>query len=50
MAEAYVAVFGHRLYLETEDAQFVHHPWHTVGHHAEVFGAYEHAGGLGEQR
>ena len=48
MAELHLRVFRHRLEFEREDAQFVHHPRHTVGHHTQVLGTYEHTGGLGE--
>ena len=48
MAKAYLVVLRHRLYLQTQDAQLVHYPWHAVGHHTEVFGTYKHACCLGE--
>ena len=43
MTESYLVVLRHRLNLQAEDAQLVHHPWHTVGHHTEVFGTNEHS-------
>ncbi len=48
VSEAHAAGLGHALQLEGENLQIVHHPWDAVGHHAEVFGADEHAGGLHE--
>ena len=45
-AETCRRILWHRLNLQREDAQFVHHPGHAVGHHAEIFGADEHTGGL----
>ena len=50
MTEAHLAVLRHRLNLQAKDAQLVHHPWHTVGHHAEVLGTYQHPRSLCEQR
>src|SRR5574344_1566446 len=50
MTEAHCIVLRHRLYLKTQDAQLVHHPWHAVGHHTEVFGTYEHTCCLCELR
>ena len=43
-------VLGHRLNLEAEDAQVVHYPGHTVGHHAQIFGTDQHACGLDQSR
>src|SRR5574344_216438 len=50
MTETNGVSLRHRLYLKTEDAQLVHHPWHAVGHHTKVFGTYEHTCGLSELR
>ena len=49
-AETCRRILGHRLDLQGEDTQFVHHPGHTVGHHAEVFSTDEHSGGLCQLR
>ena len=46
MTEAYTRIFGHRLHFERQNAQLVHHPCHAIGHHPEVFGAYQHACGF----
>src|SRR5574344_3063199 len=50
MAKFIVSIFRHRLYLQAQDAQFVHHRWHTVGHHAQVFATNHHTGGLRKKR
>ena len=39
-------ILGHGLDLQRENAQFVHHPGHAVGHHTQVFCTNEHTGGL----
>ena len=43
VAEAHCGRLWHALQLEAEYFQLVHHPRHTVGHHAEVFSTYQHA-------
>ena len=48
VSEARGRILRHRLDLEREDAQLVHHPGHAVGHHTEILGTDEHAGGLCE--
>ena len=50
MAEAYGVILRHRLDLQREDAQLVHHPGHTVGYHTQVFRTAEHAGSLCQTR
>ena len=46
LAETCCRILGHRLDLQREDAQLVHHPGHAVGHHTQVFCTDEHTGGL----
>ena len=50
MSEVESHSLWHGLYLERKHAELIHHPRHTVRHHAEVFGTYEHSGRLGECR
>ena len=45
-AKLHVHIFRHRLDFEAENAELVDDPWHTIGHHAEVFGTHEHTGGF----
>ena len=49
-AEAHPRLLRHRLQLEAEDSQFVHHPLHAGRHHAEIFGTAEHTGGTHQFR
>ena len=49
-SETHAERLGHRLYLEREHAQTVHHGTHTFGHHTQVFGAHQHLCGLQERR
>ena len=50
VAEANTSVFRHRLKFEGKDAQLIHHPLNTIGHHAQVFSADEHTGSLHKTR
>ena len=48
VSETCCCCLGHALQLKAEYFQFVHHPWHAIGHHAKVFGTHEHTGCLHE--
>ena len=50
MSEAHLVVLRHGLDFQREDAQLVHDPGHTVGHHTKVFGTAQHTGGLRQTR
>ena len=53
MAQATEAVFRllrHRLYLQREDTQLIHHPRHAVGDHTKIFRTDKHACGLCQSR
>ena len=50
VTEPHVGVFGHALYLQAEYLEVFQHPWNAVGHHAQVFRAYQHACGLHQSR
>ena len=40
--------FGHALNLEGEELKLLHHPRHTIGHHAQIFATGQHGSGAAE--
>ena len=50
IAELNARILRHRLQFETQNAQLLHNPLHAVGHHAQVFCAYQHTGSLHQNR
>ena len=43
MTKTHVRIFWHTLKLKAKDAQLVDYPWHTVGHHTQIFCANQHS-------
>lgn len=40
--------FGHPLNLKGKELKLLHHPRHTIGHHAQIFATGQHGGGTAE--
>ena len=50
VGKLYAQILRHALNLQREDAQIVHHLWHTTWYHAQVFATHQHAGSTREAR
>jgi hypothetical protein len=44
------AYSAHVVEFQTQNLQFIHHPWHTIRHHTKVFCTNQHAGSLNQLR
>ena len=43
-------ILWHALELQAQNLQLVHHPWHTIRYHTQVFGTNQHTGSLNQLR
>ena len=50
MSVVVVRILWHSLNFEAEDAEVVHRPRHTVGHHSQILAAYQHTRCLCQHR